>query len=353
MESTSGPSNSSASFNLPTKTRRKTKPRAALPGSGRFSIDESPDTVASQSIHRALDPVPTTPSNAFSFQFKPPITPLSAVHPSLSNSHSRPTTRVEPDPFASASPIPDLNNPFPLLDEPLPFHNTEYEPVSARQRDGRSPAAKIHDHLRALRADKLSPLDVLVQALDPDFSEDIRYRKNLYSADDNRLTMLLDTIMKDDYGKRKLFECMCPHLEDFACNIVAEQMECRRKASFLQGINDVTPEFIDNWSLDEDTDRTPFLTRILYAASQTKHAATHNKLKRPEKMCRVVTKQLLYQSSNRCLGFQAEFGLFLWSTGCVRQTIDALFRCGLSVGQTVTGLREQESEGLAVLRMRR
>ncbi|KAF8169414.1 hypothetical protein K438DRAFT_1499118, partial [Mycena galopus ATCC 62051] len=40
---------------------------------------------------------------------------------------------------------------------------------------------------------------------------------------------------------------------------------------------------------------------------------------------------LLNQSSNRCLAFQAEFGLFLWSTGCARQTIDALFRCELSV----------------------
>jgi hypothetical protein len=45
----------------------------------------------------------------------------------------------------------------------------------------------------------------------------------------------------------------------------------------------------------------------------------------------VVTRQLLYQFSNNCLAFQAEFGLFLWSTGCARQTIDALFRCGLSV----------------------
>ncbi|KAJ7025233.1 hypothetical protein C8F04DRAFT_1400755 [Mycena alexandri] len=337
MDLSPGPSHAAAGSNLPTKPRRKVKPRSTLPGTGRFSVDDSPDPAPSQSIHRASELVTTTPSNAPSFQFKLPITPLSAVHPSLSR--SQPTSRVEPDPLLSASPIPDPENsfsqfeePFPHFEEPFPFHDTEYESVSARKRDGRSPTAKIHDHLRALRADKLSPLDILVQALDPDLSEDIRYRKNLYSTDDNRLTVLLDTIMKDDYGKRKLFECMHPHLEDFACNIVAEQMDCRRKASLLQGIKDVTPEFIDNWSLEDDKDRTPFLTRILEAAAQTTHAATHNKLKRPEKMCRVVTKQLLYQSSNRCLGFQAEFGLFLWSTGCARQTIDALFRCGLSVG---------------------
>jgi hypothetical protein len=41
-------------------------------------------------------------------------------------------------------------------------------------------------------------------------------------------------------------------------------------------------------------------------------------------MVQVITRQLLYQFSNNCLAFQAEFGLFLWSTGCARQTIDAL-----------------------------
>ena len=42
-------------------------------------------------------------------------------------------------------------------------------------------------------------------------------------------------------------------------------------------------------------------------------------------------KQLAYQRSNRTLGFPAQFGLFLWSTGCSRQTIEALHQCGLSV----------------------
>ena len=42
-------------------------------------------------------------------------------------------------------------------------------------------------------------------------------------------------------------------------------------------------------------------------------------------------KQLSYQRSNRALRFAAQFGLFLWSSGCSRRTIDALHRCGLSV----------------------
>lgn len=54
-------------------------------------------------------------------------------------------------------------------------------------------------------------------------------------------------------------------------------------------------------------------------------------------------KQLSYQRSFHSLGFQALFGLFLWATGCARQTIEALHHCGISVSyssvlKTITAL---------------
>ena len=48
-------------------------------------------------------------------------------------------------------------------------------------------------------------------------------------------------------------------------------------------------------------------------------------------MCNILVKQLGYHRSGRAIGFPAQFGLFLWSSGCSRQTIDALHCCGLSV----------------------
>ncbi|KAJ7892360.1 hypothetical protein B0H14DRAFT_3688546 [Mycena olivaceomarginata] len=137
--------------------------------------------------------------------------------------------------------------------------------------------------------------------------------------------------MSDPNGRRKLMSSMRPHVEDFACEIVAEEMEIRRRNSILPGIAVFTPDFIEKWTLDEDKDHSPFLTSILTTASQTERAKKYNKLKNPDKLVQVVTHQLLYQSSNRCMSFQAQFGLFLWSTGSARQTIDAAFRCGLSV----------------------
>lgn len=52
--------------------------------------------------------------------------------------------------------------------------------------------------------------------------------------------------------------------------------------------------------------------------------------------------QLGKSRSALAFNFQAIFGLFLWTTGCQRQTIDALHHCGLSLSfVTLTKLREQ------------
>ena len=44
-----------------------------------------------------------------------------------------------------------------------------------------------------------------------------------------------------------------------------------------------------------------------------------------------MVAQLAYQRSNQCVKFQSVFGLFLWSTGSSRKTIDVLFRCCLTI----------------------
>ncbi|KAJ7259360.1 hypothetical protein C8J57DRAFT_1640075 [Mycena rebaudengoi] len=291
--------------NLPQKSapgppkHRKTKPRVALPGTSRFSMDANSipaatSSAAPETIHAA------TPDSGL--RFRAPITPASAPHA-----------------FTRQADVNTLGS-FVLPSE---------SPFTAKPRS--SEYEKIDSIIQNLRSQQISPFQLILQVLDPNDWHYDHYRNHLYREDSTRLSDLVEAIMRDEHGKRKLLECMRPHLLAFACNTVAEQMEERRATSILSGIGVVTPEFIDAWNIEEEVDTTPFLTRILETAAQTGHAKAHNKIKHPEKMCRVVTRQLLYQSSNRCLGFQAEFGLFLWATGCARQTIDALFRCGLSV----------------------
>ncbi|KAJ7469215.1 hypothetical protein FB451DRAFT_1479113 [Mycena latifolia] len=278
------------------------------------------------------------PSYASGVQFRALMTPDPLLH--AASHQPNPPEFLTPSPIASSSntlqndsfqPIltPDLFTHHPDVD--LDELSTHPDSLPFRRRRTTNAYTKIHNLLAELRQDRISPIDILIQVLDPEDISYDRYRGNLYKEDSTKLALLLDKIMEDYNGKQKLLECMRSHLFQFACDTVAEEMKTRRAGSILPGIQVVTPSFIEEWSLDEEIDTTPFLTRILETAAQTERAKLHNKKKKPQKMCKVVTRQLLYQSSNRCLAFQAEFGLFLWATGCARQTIDALFRCGLSV----------------------
>ncbi|KAJ7677145.1 hypothetical protein B0H14DRAFT_3177829 [Mycena olivaceomarginata] len=329
------PRNSSTGPSMPIPHHRATKARSTAPGTSTFSVD---NTALLAGVSPSQNDV-QTPMPSSNFRFKPPVTPVSVLRPfelredieagnfrrSDIPAHAHFSDPREP--LAHFSDAPRDPSTSETLEDPVPFQlPTIFDPKPRISR-----YRKINNVLAQLHEGNISPVEVLIQVLDPvDVAYD-RYRTHLYREESTKLAELVDAIMSDDAGKRKLLEVMRPHLLDFACDIVAEQMQQRRNQSFLPGIAAITPAFIDSWSIDEANNPTPFLTRILETAAQTDHARQHNKMKKPEKMCAVVTQQLLYQSSNRCLAFQAEFGLFLWATGCARQTIDALFRCGLSI----------------------
>ncbi|KAJ7853791.1 hypothetical protein B0H14DRAFT_3653140 [Mycena olivaceomarginata] len=311
------PRNSSTGPSMPIPHRRATKARSTAPGTSTFSVD---NTALLAGVSASQNDV-QTPMPSSNFRFKPPVTPVSVLRPfelredieagnfrrSDIPAHAHFSDPREP--LAHFSDAPRDPSTSETLEDPVPFQlPTIFDP---------KPRISLYRKINNV----LDPVDVAYD----------RYRTHLYREESTKLAELVDAIMSDDTGKRKLLEVMRPHLLDFACDIVAEQMQQRRNQSFLPGIAAITPAFIDSWSIDEANNPTPFLTRILETAAQTDHARQHNKMKKPEKMCAVVTQQLLYQSSNRCLAFQAEFGLFLWATECARQTIDALFRCGLSI----------------------
>ncbi|KAJ7434402.1 hypothetical protein FB451DRAFT_1467611 [Mycena latifolia] len=314
----------------PPLRRRATKPGTALPGASKFSLDDALP-IAGPSVVQQVAHNVASDSTVY---FRTPITPLSAPRAftrqtdvnTLNHASRQDAPLLEPlddprEPIAPPDPIPDFSA---LYSFPSPPPTEVLTPFVPKPRVTRY--QRIHNTLTELRESNISPVEVLIQILDPSDIDYDRYRTHLYSEGSTKLSALLETIMSNDAGKRKLLECMRPHLADFACQIVAEQMEERRVMSTLPGIGAITPEFIDGWSIDEELNATPFLTRILETAAQTPYATAHNKIKTPQKV-----RGLILHIDEDLSRFQAEFGLFLWSTGCARQTIDALFRCGLSV----------------------
>ncbi|KAF8272425.1 hypothetical protein EI94DRAFT_1566159 [Lactarius quietus] len=135
-------------------------------------------------------------------------------------------------------------------------------------------------------------------------------------------------------GKQKLWSWVRPHALEIVCEVIGEEMDTITKGEILPGISAITPDFIKSWTVANVGEQAPFLTAVLLHAAQTSRAKENNKKKQPESMCNILVKQLSYHRSGHALGFPAQFGLFLWSSGCSRQTIEALHRCGLSLSYT-------------------
>ncbi|KAF8262352.1 hypothetical protein EI94DRAFT_1602652 [Lactarius quietus] len=124
---------------------------------------------------------------------------------------------------------------------------------------------------------------------------------------------------------------MRPHALEIVCGVIDEEMDSITKEDILPGLSAISPDYIKSWTVADVSEQLPFVTQVLRRAAQTPLAKETNKKKHPKAMCNIMVKQLSYHCSGRALGFPAQIGLFLWSLGCSRQTIDALHRCGLSV----------------------
>ncbi|KAF8257109.1 hypothetical protein EI94DRAFT_1774626 [Lactarius quietus] len=137
--------------------------------------------------------------------------------------------------------------------------------------------------------------------------------------------------MAADSVERKLWSLIRPHALSIVCDAVEEEMDVITKEEVLPGLSAVSPEFIKLWAIADVSNQAPFLMQVLCRAAQTSRANENNRKKHPNAMCNIMVKQLSYHRSGCALGFPAQFGLFLWTSGCSQQTIDSLHRCGLSV----------------------
>ncbi|PBK62309.1 hypothetical protein ARMSODRAFT_1061495, partial [Armillaria solidipes] len=123
-----------------------------------------------------------------------------------------------------------------------------------------------------------------------------------------------------------------PHVVGAGCTMISTEMNTFTKSLSVVGTSAITTAFIDSWTFDSSINHpTPVLRQFLLTAAQTELAKEKNKIKNPEKILNAVVRQLSYSRSNRSMEFQTMFGLFLWCTGCQRQTIEALHQCGLSI----------------------
>ncbi|KAJ7901499.1 hypothetical protein B0H13DRAFT_1882923 [Mycena leptocephala] len=257
--------------------------RKPLAGTSTFSVTDTGTQTNFPPSLVNLTPSSTLNASAFTsgIQFRPPVTPAS-----LSHLHVRPesvdsfplvpsSSHYDDDPFhPNKSQVPSSYYP----DQDL--NGLDQDSFISRQHCTTDSYTRVHNLLDHLRRERISPVDIQLEpvyystVLDPDDISYNRYCGNLYLyRDDNiKLASLIEIIMSDEKGKEKFSGCMEPYVLDLACETVAKQMETRWKNSILSGIEAVTPALMENWTLDEQVDHSPFLTQILETAAQTEHS---------------------------------------------------------------------------------
>ncbi|KAF6761993.1 hypothetical protein DFP72DRAFT_593287 [Ephemerocybe angulata] len=213
---------------------------------------------------------------------------------------------------------------------------TEAPSVSAPRRAAMSYDEKIDSVLQFIKdIPGISPFDVFKSLVDAKAGPYDVYRRKYYEKDNSRLPDTLSLIANDPQGRSRIKSWIhSPAGRELVTEIISAEMDGLVDDMKLTGVADIDPEHIRNRAPPKFNVQAPFTLSLLVGAAQTKRAKGKNVMKAPDQLCDIVLGQLVYQRSNRVLGFATEFGLFLWHSGCSRQTIEALHRCGLSISYT-------------------
>ena len=150
---------------------------------------------------------------------------------------------------------------------------------------GLSHAEKIAHVVGLLKDWWLSPFDLILDILDNNNAEYAGYRNELYKVRNQKLSSILDIIIKVDSGKQKLWLWMRPHALDIVCEAIDDEMDSVAKGEILPGLSAISPDFIKSWVVADIHEQAPFLTKVLLRAAQTSRAKEKNKKKLPIAVC--------------------------------------------------------------------
>lgn len=149
--------------------------------------------------------------------------------------------------------------------------------------------------LEIFRSNRLSPFDLMVEMLDDSKPRYSYYRTELYKAENRKLRHILDHIMSNPAGQKKLDSEILPHALGLICQKVTAEMDVVKSVEKLPGLNEITPEFINGWKVLGHQETAPILSRILLTAAESASAKGKNKIKSPTSVC-IITLEI-------CLSF--------------------------------------------------
>jgi hypothetical protein len=215
-----------------------------------------------------------------------------------------------------------------------------YKPPTPRVKSVKS----VLDILRDARMGLLELISLVLEAPESSFAY---HRSSFYSERSSSwLSHLFDLIWMDEKGQKALKTWMLPHALELICDTIHLEME-DAKPLLQMSTNDVTPEFIENFDIEDimkpAAEKTPVWTQILTAATESKESL--NKIKTSRSRNRVVVCGFYYVRACSCLMYedaqgrhvisaqvhnlrsfnscklQMGFGLMAWVTTCGSQQL--------------------------------
>ena len=135
---------------------------------------------------------------------------------------------------------------------------------------------RIDEALDVLKAGHLSPFDLILAILDGSNEKYGGYQNEFYKKDNKKLDEFLDLVLSNETGNRKLQKWMESHALDLVYKKVKEEMDNVQCAERLPGTEAITPTFIEDFGRS-DSERAPFLTRILLTLAASETAAAKGK----------------------------------------------------------------------------
>ncbi|KAK6985151.1 hypothetical protein R3P38DRAFT_3230809 [Favolaschia claudopus] len=183
-----------------------------------------------------------------------------------------------------------------------------------------------------LRSINLSPMDFITSVLVH------RGKDNPLAANidgfyrGTGLEQLLNVVMYDKRGSRKLFSWFEPHSNARLIRDIHGEMDSLSEV-FLQNTQDVTPEAMMDFNFEEDItetcrDLTPKLRFILHTAAQTKRAEKENTTKDVEPLAKARS-----QNNNLCA---IPCSLYFLACPLPRKAIDTLNHAGICLSYNIS-----------------
>jgi hypothetical protein len=140
--------------------------------------------------------------------------------------------------------------------------------------------------LDALSDAHLSAVSLLLNVLDPDKPQFEKRRNHIFGNKSTSVEKLLNILCKDDRARMDVFSWIAtsPLARTAIKDVIRREMATASHSTKAHTNKNITPEFLQNWTVTSHRDSAPHLYSVLHAAAGSPLQEERNMYKKPDKV---------------------------------------------------------------------